>query len=194
MNHRKEKRYGPSPDNDYTSGSGRFRRKRDIETEKVVEPVEPIIVPEPISYVPDRTHNIRPSADTGYTDTTAVAAVDTYAPLPKNEVMPEELPSNNHHHNHVEHVVPVIPVGLDSEQTGNVTAPGASQYGNFRGLTPGQIAVGPTGHLPVEDGPLDHGALRGGAEQYSASRANNYSGNNYSGNNYSGNNYSGNNY
>lgn len=177
MHHKKEKRYGPGPNNDYTSGSGR----RD--NEKAVEPVPiaPTPVPEPVSYIPDRTHHVRPSADTGYTDVTAVAPVDTYAPVAHKDVMPEELPTTVNGPSdldHVEHVVPVIPVGATSATSG-VHAPASTQYGDFRGMTPGQIAVGPTGHLPVEDGPLDHGALRSGYGQYSAGRTQAYTGNNF---------------
>ena len=74
-NHQREKRFGPSPANNYTSGSGKkwFRRKRGPRTthDAYAKDAETGIVGGGAAgglAAPD--HTVRPSHDTGYTGTT----------------------------------------------------------------------------------------------------------------------------
>ncbi|KIW06350.1 uncharacterized protein PV09_02812 [Verruconis gallopava] len=74
--HRKEKKFGPGPNNNYTAGSGSrwFSRKRGPKTThdayaKDAEAAGALGVP---------PADIRPSQETGYTGTTAGMATDTY--------------------------------------------------------------------------------------------------------------------
>lgn len=78
--HKKDKRYGPSPSNDYTEGSGKkgglFARKpknytRDAELATVGATATGTIVEKP------QNNHIRPSHDTAYTGST-VASPDPY--------------------------------------------------------------------------------------------------------------------
>lgn len=80
--HKKEKRYGPSPSNDYTAGSGKkrglFARKnkgtdytRDAELATAGVPAAGVVTEKPVN-----TH-MRPSHETGYTGST-VASPDPY--------------------------------------------------------------------------------------------------------------------
>ena len=71
--HKKEKRYGPSPSNNYTSGAGRkpfWKRNRNKRATRDAE----------LATAPAAGGYGRPSHDTGYTDTTMVGAG---APEPK---------------------------------------------------------------------------------------------------------------
>ncbi|KAH0360969.1 hypothetical protein KCU65_g9046, partial [Aureobasidium melanogenum] len=73
--HKKEKRYGPSPSNDYTSGSaparGLFGRKpRNVPTEDYVE--KGVVPAAPVA-----GQTVRPSHDTAYSGNTAVGANPT---------------------------------------------------------------------------------------------------------------------
>lgn len=70
--HKKEKRYGPSPSNNYTSGAGKtpfWKRKRNKHATRDAE----------LATAPGTTGYGRPSHDTGFTDTTMVGG----APEPK---------------------------------------------------------------------------------------------------------------
>jgi len=79
--HQKEKKYGPGPNNGYTSGSGKrtywHRNPRTVE-ERFPKDAEAGIIAAPVvAYEPvPRTTVIRPSHDTTYTEATAVGHND----------------------------------------------------------------------------------------------------------------------
>ncbi|KAK5112027.1 hypothetical protein LTR62_004561 [Meristemomyces frigidus] len=84
-NHKKEKRYGPGPKNDYTEGSGRKpyafwarKNKRDtVPLDAEMAPVSEPVVDAPYGQTtlttPGHPNDIRPSHDTGYTGSTMAA-------------------------------------------------------------------------------------------------------------------------
>ncbi|GAB7344662.1 hypothetical protein MBLNU457_3144t1 [Dothideomycetes sp. NU457] len=64
--HKKEKRYGPSPRNNYTSGFGRKNKNKDVE--KDAEIVAPVAAAPVVAHHHHDT--VRPSGDTAYTGST----------------------------------------------------------------------------------------------------------------------------
>jgi len=74
--HRREKRYGPSPANNYTSGSGNrwFRRRQGPKTTHAAYTKDA----EATGGLAVADHDIRPSHETGYTGTTAGTGTGTY--------------------------------------------------------------------------------------------------------------------
>jgi hypothetical protein len=75
--HKKEKRFGPSPANNYTSGAGRggfFGRGR---KNKVAAHRDPEVAAGAGTLSTGPTHDVRPSHDTAYTGST-VAGAGTY--------------------------------------------------------------------------------------------------------------------
>lgn len=88
--HKKEKRYGPSPSNNYTSGAGRtpfWKRNRNKHATRDAE----------LASAPAAGGFGRPSHDTGYTDTTVVGAG---APEPKYGQPGYGAQGPNYHHGH----------------------------------------------------------------------------------------------
>jgi hypothetical protein len=77
--HQREKRYGPSPANNYTSGSGgRFwRRNRRPRTTRQARDAE--LAATGALPVADKHHTVRPSHETGYTGSTVAAPGATTA-------------------------------------------------------------------------------------------------------------------
>lgn len=75
-NHQKEKKYGPSPANNYTSGSGNkwFRRKRGPKTTRDAYAANDaetgIVEGGSAGHLAAPGHEMRPSGDTGYTGST----------------------------------------------------------------------------------------------------------------------------
>lgn len=75
--HKKDKRYGPGPDNNYTSGRGKFwQRKRKVHNTRDAELATAL----PGTTVHDNTTTVRPSGDTGFTGSTVNTGAHTHEP------------------------------------------------------------------------------------------------------------------
>ncbi|KAI9882854.1 MAG: hypothetical protein M1823_005394 [Watsoniomyces obsoletus] len=76
-NHRKEKRYGPSPANNYTQGSGNRRRALPFFARKKANTRDAELAPVAATTADKHNHHhMRPSGETGYTGSTVAPGVD----------------------------------------------------------------------------------------------------------------------
>ncbi|GAB7356389.1 hypothetical protein MBLNU459_g7169t1 [Dothideomycetes sp. NU459] len=123
-NHKKEKRFGPSPANNYTSGTGnrkfwqgRNKRVNDAELGTVAAGGAG-------AGLGARQHDLRPSHDTAHTDTTAVAAGH-------NTLQKDSIDGVGLHNGHAPHVVGDQRVGVNPHLDQNGQLPHASHGGYY---------------------------------------------------------------
>lgn len=106
-NHKKEKRFGPSPANNYTSGTGdrKFWQRKDRDTtDAELGTVAAVGTGAAATTHRNKTTDIRPSHDTAYTGDT-VAAPNTYSAHNHN-LQKDSVEGVALHHGHAPHVVP----------------------------------------------------------------------------------------
>ncbi|CAD0027704.1 unnamed protein product [Aureobasidium pullulans] len=134
--HKKEKRFGPGPDNDYTSGTtkkrGLFAKKNN--TAPTYDHAEKGVAP--IASVPATTRTVRPSHDTAYSGNTAVGANPTV-------IQKEGLT----HDGHAPHV------GYNPhERTTGTTMPHSYDNERSTGTIPASNTAIPAGAIPSVHG------------------------------------------
>lgn len=122
--HKKEKRFGPGPDNNYTSGygkrQGRFGRKNKKNVDKDAE-LGTYGAGAPVSTLAPAAVDTRPSHETGYTGSTVDGNANTYDKIDPHQ---GHLPHGTHHGYHSQPVgTGVNPYGYDQTHT---VAPGTA--------------------------------------------------------------------
>lgn len=148
--HKKEKKYGPGPSNNYTSGKANKtpfwkrnkKHNRDTEELGVLGAGGAAIAEEKRHKKNKRVSDIRPSHDTGMTGSTAAAPDAGYGGT-NNKYAEPAMPV---HHNNNAGYVP-----YDQQQTGTaITAPGTT-YGGYGQANDAKVVHDPNPYAEVHN-------------------------------------------